>query len=43
VKGFSAADIAKYLRNAYPTKYGVGEYESFVHFDVRTGPTRWNG
>lgn len=43
VKNFSPADIASYFRNQYPTKYGVGEYSSFVHIDVRQDAARWKG
>ena len=43
VKGFSSADIAKYFRNQYPNQYGIGEYETFVHIDVRKNAARWTG
>jgi len=43
VKGFTPKDIAMYLRNSYPDKYGIGEYHDFVHIDVRSGCARWTG
>ena len=43
VKGFNPRDIAAYFRNEYPTKYGVGDYESFTHIDVRGNAARWEG
>lgn len=43
VKNFPARDIAAYFRNEYPTKYGVGEYETFTHIDTRKEPARWQG
>lgn len=31
-----------YLCAAYPTRYGFGLYETFVHIDTRSnGPARW--
>ena len=32
VKGMPPADVAKYLRNQYPDKYGVGEYKKASSF-----------
>lgn len=43
VDDFPAKDIAMYLRNEYPNKYGIGEYEAFTHIDVRRAKARWNG
>lgn len=43
VKNFPARDIAAYFRNEYPNKYGVGDYESFTHIDVRQKAARWKG
>ena len=42
VKNYPAPDIAKYFRNEYPTQYGIGEYESFTHIDVRKDAARWS-
>ncbi len=35
--------IAEYLKHKYPTKYGIGLYQNFVHVDVRKNKARWNG
>ena len=43
VKDFSPRDIAAYFRNQYPDKYGIGEYETFVHIDTRKAAARWKG
>lgn len=31
-----------YLCNAYPSKYGIGIYDTFVHVDVRPNKSRWD-
>lgn len=41
VKNFPPRDIANYFRAEYPTQYGIGEYETFVHIDVRKDAARW--
>ena len=44
VSGCSPADVADYLTRKYPCKYGIGNYTTFTHIDVRSnGPTRWKG
>lgn len=35
--------IQSYLKNKYPDKYGIGEYETFTHIDVRPNKARWKG
>lgn len=40
VKGFHAHAVAEWLRTIYPDKYGIGEYPTWVHLDVRPGPAR---
>ena len=35
--------VADYLEHAYPARYGVGRYESWVHVDVRESLARWTG
>lgn len=38
----SPNDVMNYLDAKYPDKYGVGNYGSFTHIDVRPGgPARW--
>jgi len=42
VPGVSPQVIADYLRNKYPGRYGIGEYLSWVHLDVRARFARWS-
>ena len=36
------AEVATYLENKYPFKFGIGRYKTRTHFDNRTdGPARW--
>lgn len=42
VVGYSPAKVYQYLDQKYRGKYGIGEYPTFVHIDVRKGPAaRW--
>lgn len=42
IKGVSPAKVYAYLDNKYPTRYGMGKYKFFTHFDARSyGPARW--
>lgn len=41
VKGVKPAEVYKYLNTKHPKKYGVGLYNTFVHFDVRPQKARW--
>lgn len=41
VSGMSPARVYKYLENKFKSKYGLGLYKTFVHFDVRPEKTRW--
>ncbi len=41
VGGIDACLIADYLNERYPDKYGIGEYETFTHIDVRKIKARW--
>lgn len=34
--------VQEYLLNKYPDKYGIGQYNTFTHFDVRPTKARWN-
>lgn len=43
IPGVKPSKIAAYLREKYPDRYGIGEYDSFVHVDLRPKPTRWYG
>jgi len=42
VQGLSPAKVYQYLDKKYKDKYGIGEYNSWVHIDVRKGQAaRW--
>lgn len=41
VVGVSPAKVVQYLTGKYPDKYGIGEYASWVHIDVRPNKARW--
>jgi uncharacterized protein YcbK (DUF882 family) len=41
VPGVSPQVVADHLREKYPGRYGIGEYQSWVHLDVRTRFARW--
>ena len=42
VKNVTPNNVHAYLSGKYPTKYGLGRYDSFTHIDVREdGPARW--
>ena len=43
VKGLAPSQVAFYLEQKYPNKYGIGRYANFTHIDVRDGKARWNG
>lgn len=34
--------IFEYLDKMYSGQYGVGQYDSITHIDVRPGPARWD-
>ena len=40
VGGASPAEVHQYLDRAYPYKFGVGIYDTFVHVDTKSGPAR---
>ena len=43
VEGVEPSVVFKYLDTKYPTKYGIGVYNSFTHLDTRTGGLeRWS-
>jgi uncharacterized protein YcbK (DUF882 family) len=41
VMGRSVDEVATYLEEMYPNKYGIGRYDSWVHIDVRPKRARW--
>lgn len=36
----SADEVADYLEQKYPDKYGIGRYKGRTHIDVKPGPAR---
>lgn len=43
VKGVSPKTVAAYVEKIMPKSGGIGIYNSFVHVDVRSTKSRWNG
>ena len=43
VQGIEPAEVATYLEQKYPDKYGIGRYPSFTHIDVRAIRSHWEG
>ena len=43
VAGHSPEEVAAYAETLLPGTGGIGRYGSFVHIDVRPGPSRWKG
>ena len=41
VEGFNPAEVARYLKEKYPDRFGIGEYNTFTHCDVRNEKARW--
>ena len=41
VKGVDPTFVSKLLRVIYPNSYGIGEYSTFTHIDVRDHKARW--
>lgn len=41
IQGVSTQAIYDYLDQKYPSKYGIGLYSTFVHFDSRSYRARW--
>lgn len=42
VKGVAPKIIYLYLQHRYQDRYGIGQYDKFVHIDTRSGPpARW--
>lgn len=41
VTGATPHEVHRYLNNTYPNRYGLGQYETFTHFDVRKNHARW--
>lgn len=43
IEGVKPLEIYNYVNATWPTKYGVGIYNTFVHIDVRPGTkSRWD-
>ena len=43
VEGHAPGEVAAYAETLLPGAGGIGTYGSFVHIDVRPGPSRWKG
>lgn len=43
VRGVAAKTVAAYAEKLMPNTGGIGVYGSFVHVDVRSNKSRWNG
>lgn len=43
IAGVSPKEIAKFVETRIPNTGGIGIYPSFVHVDVRSTKSRWNG
>lgn len=41
-KGVDPGETARFLQEAFPDKYGIGVYNSWVHIDVRPEKARWD-
>ncbi len=41
VRGYEPHEVATYLRAKYPDTYGIGEYDTFCHVDVRSTKARF--
>lgn len=35
--------VASYFERLFPTKYGIGRYNTFTHIDVQSKKKRWGG
>lgn len=42
VSGVKPIDVYNYFSTTYPSTYGVGIYNTFVHIDVRPTKSRWD-
>jgi len=40
IRGVHADNVADYLEEKYPGRYGVGRYKGRTHFDIAAGPER---
>ena len=43
VKGVTPKKVAAYVEKIMPKSGGIGIYSTFVHVDVRSAKSRWNG
>lgn len=43
VSDVPAVYVYDFLNKVFPNSYGLGNYASFTHIDVRDGRARWNG
>lgn len=43
VNGVTPKKVAAYVEKLMPKSGGIGIYKTFIHVDVRTAKSRWNG
>ena len=43
VSGVAPYVVHDYLHTSYPEKFGIGNYKTFTHIDVRDKKARWKG
>ena len=42
IENVPADDVADYLEEKYPDRYGIGRYDDRTHLDVRPDKARWD-
>lgn len=42
VKGMTPNQVQEHLLKKFHNRYGIGRYNTFTHFDVRDGTSRWD-
>ena len=42
VEGHTPDEVQRYWLRKHPDKYGIGRYNTFTHFDVRSIKGRWD-
>ena len=42
VKNIAPDDVHAYLCDKYPHTFGIGQYDTFTHVDVRDAKARWD-
>jgi len=42
VRGVDPRKVTLFLRDVFPESYGIGDYKTFTHIDVRDTKARWS-